>query len=342
MNTFIYVAFSILTVVVFYLIFRVLRILDLIRGRKEEEISGTQNTIQAVLLFVFFAVGMYWFFSYGSTEFSRYVLPVASEHGVVVEEMFWVTMTLTLIVFVVTHLLLVLFGYIYRYNSNRRASHYHENDRLEIVWTVIPGLVLMGLIFNGWVHWEEITAPAPEDAEVIEIVGYQFAWASRYGGKDKKIGKSDYRLIDADNSIGIDFSDTDAEDDFMPREIYIPKGRPVKFEIRSLDVIHSFYVPHLRVQMYAVPGMGTSFWVTPTKTTKEMRTELNDPEFNYQIACNKICGRAHFSMFAKIIIIEPEAYDQWYSEQKSWLEKNPEYQNKLAKTKNLPQLVQKF
>ena len=340
MNTLIYTAFSILTVVVFYLIFRALRILDLIKGRKEEEISGTQNTIQSVLLVLFFVGGTYWFFSYGVSEFSRYVLPTASEHALVIEDMFWITIVLTLIVFVVTHVLLFLFGYIYRYNQNRRASHYHENDRLEIIWTVIPGIVLMGLIFNGWRHWEEITSPAPEDAEVIEIIGYQFAWASRYGGKDKKIGKSDYRLIDAENRIGMDFSDIDAEDDFTPREIYIPKGRPVKFEIRSLDVIHSFYVPHLRVQMYAVPGMATSFWVTPTKTTKEMRVELDDPEFDYRIACNKICGRAHFSMFAKIIVTEAEAYDQWYNKQESWLEKHPEYRDKLANTKQLPQLAQ--
>ena len=329
MNSFIYIAFSVLIVSVFYLIFRTLRILDLIKNRKEEEIPSSQNKLQPILLLLFLAGGLYWFFSYGSSEFSRYVLPVASEHGVLIEDMFWTTLILTLIVFVVTHVLLFLFAYIYRYNRNRKASYYHENDRLEIVWTLIPGLVLMGLIYNGWVHWKEITAPAPAEAEVIEIVGYQFAWASRYGGKDKKIGKSDYRIIDAENRIGIDFADSSAMDDFMSRDIYMPKGRPVKFEIRALDVIHSVYAPHFRLQMYAVPGMATTFWLTPTKTTQEMREELNEPDFNYQLSCNKICGKAHFSMRANIIVTEPEEYDRWYKEQKTWLEKNPEYQNKL-------------
>ena len=325
MNSFVYIIASTLIVAILYAIFRILRLLDIIKGRKEENISSFQNRLQPFLLMAMLIGGLVWFFSYGTSESEKYNVPVASEHGVFIEDMFWTTMVLCLIALIVTHFLLFLFAYIYRHNKNRRASFYHENDKLEIIWTVIPGLVLMGLIFNGWRHWVDITSAAPAEAEVIEIVGYQFAWAARYGGKDKEIGRSDYRLIDAENRIGIDFSDKASMDDFMPREIYIPKGRPVKFEIRALDVIHSFFSPHFRMQMYAVPGMGTTFWITPSKTTKEMRNELDNPEFNYEIACNKICGKGHFAMRHIIVVLEAEEYDTWYAEQESWLKKHPDY-----------------
>lgn len=330
MGSFVYILVSLLVVAILYAAFRVLSLLDIIKGRREEDISDAQNRWQPLLLLLVLVGGLWWFFSYAHSEFTRYTVPIASEHGYAIEEMFWITIVLTLIVFVVTHVLLFLFAYIYRYNKKRRASYYHENDKLEIIWTVIPGLVLMVLIFNGWRHWVDITAPAPADSEVIEVVGYQFAWAARYGGKDGTLGKADYRLIDAENRIGVDFSDPVAADDFIPREIHIPKGRPVKFRIRALDVIHSFYSPHFRMQMYAVPGMETTFWITPTKTTKEMREELDNPDFNYEIACNKICGKGHFAMRHIIIVDEPEDYDNWYATQKSWLEKNPDYAAKIA------------
>ena len=328
MSSFVYILASILIVAILYAIFRIVRLLDIIKGRREEEVSSFQNRLQPFLLIALLVGGLIWLFSYGSSEEANYILPVASEQGFFIENMFWVTMSFCLVALVLTHSLLFFFAYKYRYNKDRRASFYHENDKLEIVWTVVPGLVLMVLIFNGWQRWVDITSPAPLDSEVIEVVGYQFAWAVRYGGKDHQLGRSDYRLIDAENRIGIDFSDEAARDDFTSREIYIPKGRPVKFELRALDVIHSFYAPHFRMQMYAMPGASTSFWVTPTKTTKDMRIELNNPEFNYEIACNKICGRGHFGMRQILVVLEPEEYDKWYKESKSWLTKHPEYELK--------------
>ena len=330
MGVFFYVLVSTLVVCVLYTLYRILELVDIIRGRKEGVVPVWQNGLQPALLLLFLGGGLYWFFAYGSEAAERYRLPVASAHGHIIDDMFWLTTTITLIVLVGTHFFLFLFAFIYRYNKNRRASHHHENIKLEILWTVIPGLVLVGLIANGLRHWVDITAPAPPEAEVIEITGYQFAWASRYGGKDKTLGRSDYRLIDVENQLGVDFADQVASDDFLPREIHIPKGRPVKFTIRALDVIHSFYAPHFRLQMYAIPGMETTFWLTPTKTTEEMRVILNDPDFNYEIACNKICGKGHFAMRHLVVVSEAEDYDKWYAEQIPWIQKHAEYAKKIT------------
>ena len=223
------------------------------------------------------------------------------------------------------------FGYKYRFNKQRKAHFYPDNHRLEVIWTVIPAIVLVVLIGWGLVKWNKIMGPAPEDAEVIEVVGYQFAWSSRYPGPDNKLGNSNYKLIDVDNIVGIDFSDSSALDDFMPREIHIPKGKPVLFKIRARDVIHSVYLPYMRSQMNAVPGMPTQMWFIPTKTTAEMREETGNENFNYEIVCNKICGRAHFSMKHTVIVEEEWEYIKWKNSQKSWIEKNPDYYANFVK-----------
>src|SRR5690606_18298201 len=113
------------------------------------------------------------------------------------------------------------------------------------------------------------------------------------------------------NEFGLDFTDRSSFDDFIPRELYLPKGRPVEIKIRARDVLHSFYLPHFRVKMDAVPGMPTRFGFTPTKTTEEMREETGNPDFNYELACAEVCGRGHFSMRMIVVVLEPEEYDKW-------------------------------
>jgi len=178
-------------------------------------------------------------------------------------------------------------------------------------------------LISGWMAWSDITAPAPEKAHVVEIMGYQFAWDVRYPGKDNVLGDYDYRLINASNSHGIDFTDKNSMDDFPSPKVVIPKGEPVLFKIRARDVLHSVFAPHMRLKMDAVPGMPTRFWFIPTKTTAEMRAELNDPEFEYEIACTEICGRGHFSMKKVIEVVEPAEYQKWMAEQKSFVQQNP-------------------
>ena len=169
-------------------------------------------------------------------------------------------------------------------------------------------------------------APAPQDAEQIEVMGYQFAWGIRYAGSDNVIGDYDYRLIDPTNVHGIDFTDRASFDDFLsPLDLVLPKGKTILLKIRARDVLHSVYMPHFRLKMDAVPGMPTQFKFVATKTTQEMRDELGNQEFDYELACAEICGRSHFTMRRRVIVLEQAEYDKWKTEQKSFLSINPEF-----------------
>jgi cytochrome c oxidase subunit 2 len=264
-------------------------------------------------------------FWYSIKEFDNYTLPVASEHGVTTDALFWWTMVITGIVFIITQVLLFWFPYKYQYSENRKALFYPDNNKLELIWTVVPAIALTGLVLYGLLVWNDVMKAPDENAEVIEVMGYQFAWKARYPGKDKKLGDYDFRLINSVNEFGINFKDKASFDDFSPRELHLPKGRPVEIKIRARDVLHSFFLPHFRVKMDAVPGMPTRFAFTPTKSTEDMRKETGNPDFNYELACTEICGRGHYSMRLIVIVHEPEEYDKWYSSQESWLSKNPDY-----------------
>jgi len=307
---------------VVWMVYRIQTLVSVVKG-SDRKLETTSNKVNA-FLFIVFLVGtgalMTW---YSIKEFDNYQLPVASEHGVITDELFWISMAVTGVVFLITHVLLFVFPYVYQYKENRKAVFYPDNHKLEIIWTAVPGVVLAGLVISGWMAWSDITAPAPEKAHVVEIMGYQFAWDVRYPGKDNVLGDYDYRLINASNSHGIDFTDKNSMDDFPSPKVVIPKGEPVLFKIRARDVLHSVFAPHMRLKMDAVPGMPTRFWFIPTKTTAEMRAELKDPEFEYEIACTEICGRGHFSMKKVIEVVEPAEYQKWMAEQKSFVQQNP-------------------
>lgn len=107
-----------------------------------------------------------------------------------------------------------------------------------------------------------------------------------------------------------------ADDDILTKvEFHIPVNRPIMFKIRAQDVIHSVYMPHFRAQMNAVPGLITQFYFTPTITTAEMREKLDNPDFNYLLLCNKICGTAHYNMQMNVIVESEEDYNKWLSQQ---------------------------
>ncbi len=305
-------------------IFRAHTLVQVMKGKKADQV-GKSNNVNAILFMVFLVLGTVLFGVYSYTEFDRYTVPVASEHGEITFRLFWITMAVTIFVFISTHIFLFYFAYKYKHKEGAKAYFYPHNDKLEMIWTIIPAIVLTLLIWSGFSAWVKITDQAPENAEVIEIVGYQYAWGSRYPGKDKQLGRHNYQLIDSENQLGVDFTDKNALDDFQSREIHVPKGKPVLFKIRALDVIHSVYVPHFRLQMNAVPGMPTQFWFVPSKTTAEMREETGNEDFQYELVCNKICGKGHFAMRSIIVVDEPEDYEKWYASQKSWLSKNPDY-----------------
>ncbi|MCS7004910.1 MAG: cytochrome c oxidase subunit II [Cytophagales bacterium] len=313
-----------LFIVVMSLIYRVLSLVKIANKTSNERV-GFSNKVHAALFPLFFVVGFGLIIWYSGVA-KQYFLPeAASEHGVRTDFLFWVTMAIICTAFLITHVLLFFFPYLYQYRENRKAYYYPHNDKLEVVWTTIPAVVMAILVFSGYVVWSDITAESPKDATVIEILGKQFNWHVRYPGLDGQLGAYNYKKIDATNSMGVDFKDPKSLDDFMPREIHLPKGKPVRLQIRARDVIHSVFMPHFRVKMDAVPGMQTTFWFIPTKTTEEMRKELNNPNFNYELACTEVCGGGHFAMRMLIIVEEPEKFETWVKEQEPWAKQNKEY-----------------
>ena len=313
---------ALLLLSVIWMVYRIQTLVSVVKG-SDKKIATGSNKVNAFLFLVFLVGSGALMFWYSVKEFDNYQLPIASEHGVITDELFWITMAVTGIVFLITHVLLFIFPYKYQYKEGRKAAFYPDNHKLELIWTAVPGVVMAGLVISGWMAWSDITAPAPEKAHVVEIMGYQFAWDVRYPGKDNVLGDYDYRLINASNSHGIDFTDKNSIDDFPSPKVVIPKGEPVLFKIRARDVLHSVFAPHMRLKMDAVPGMPTRFWFVPTKTTAEMRAELKNPEFEYEIACTEICGRGHFSMKKIIEVVEPAEYQKWLSEQKTFIQQNP-------------------
>lgn len=275
-------------------------------------------------LMVLFVVG---FFYAGIWEYNhdkQFFFPQsASEHGAKIDSMFNLTTLLILIVFFITQAALFLFAYLYRARKGHKAYYYPHNDRLEVIWTIIPAIALAVLITNGLKTWNGITAAPPKDAQNIEIYAYQFGWKARYAGADKELGTHNFRLISAENEMGVNWKDAKSHDDLILSEVHLPVNKHVNFKFRAKDVIHSAYMPYFRAQMNVVPGVPTNFWMKPVITTKDMRDILrqqgraNTNDWDYYIYCNKICGSAHYNMKIKMVVETEAEYNKWLSEQKS-------------------------
>lgn len=153
-----------------------------------------------------------------------------------------------------------------------------------------------------WAHIRE-ELPPPENATVVNIIAQQFAWNIHYPGADGKFGKRDPLLIRPDNLIGLDEKDPDAKDDITSvNDLYIPIGKPVRVNLTSMDVIHSFFVPEFRTKQDAVPGMLFPIWFEPTMTGK------------FEIGCAQLCGIGHYRMRGNVIVQSQEEFDAWMKE----------------------------
>ncbi|WP_031528339.1 cytochrome c oxidase subunit II [Dyadobacter crusticola] len=295
----------------------------------EVDTSGNKiNGAMFIIVLLIGAVSITWSYLHAREFF----LPEASSiHGRRTDDLFWFSMGILTIPFILVNFLIFFFAWKYQHKKNHRATFYPENHRLELIWTIVPAIVMALLVFTGWKAWSDITSDAPRDAEVIEITGKQFNWIARYSGvSDNKLGNYNYKLIDPQNEVGIDLSDENSFDDFTnPSELHIPVNRPVLLKIRARDVLHSVFIPHMRVKMDAVPGMPTKFWFVPDKTTAEMRAELGDPKFDYEIACAEVCGQGHFSMKMRLVVEDETSYKKWCAEQATFLQTYPEYLAKV-------------
>jgi len=276
----------------------------------------------------------------GSAFAFKELLPVmvpkaASVHGERTDFLFNITMLVIGVVFVITQV--AVFYFAYRYNESRghEAYFYPHNNTLEVIWTIIPSIVLTGLIALGMYEWMHIFNVDNRDKNmmVIEATGKQFNWMLRYPGKDGKFGE---RIIDTahvspTNELGINWDDPKSHDDFMADKLFLVKGRSVLMKLGAQDVIHSFFLPHFRVKMDCVPGIPTEFYFTPTMTTEEMRQYLStqpwwqtiNPEtgeprwkgFKYELACAELCGKSHWGMEREVIVGTQEEFDAWAAKQ---------------------------
>ncbi len=311
--------------VVIFVLVRLMNIVQLtarLSGENEEEEMRRDNKVNGILLMGFMIVGLV-LIVYMTLRYSQYMLPKpASEHGAETDRLLWWNFGVIGLVFFITQIALFYFGYKYRYDKSRRAFFYHENNKLEVWWTVIPTIVLAALIVTGLHSWNKITQSKHTDGMKIQVYAYQFNFITRYAGKDNKLGRSNFRLISDSNPLGIDYSDPAAADDIMTKsnEMHLPKGVAIDMDCNSRDVIHSVYMPHLRTQMNAVPGMTTNFYFKPTITTEEMRKLVNKEDFNYVLLCNKVCGVAHYTMNMKLVIDEPDQFREWLKGEKPVME----------------------
>ena len=310
-------------VLIFVVIFQIAKASEYVSVLKGEEVSRKQNNkINGFLMVVFLVLGLVgvWYCNellYGKTLL---VQDAASVEGARVDSMLWVTLAVTGIVFIATQVILFVFAYKYQEDTNRKVVFFAHSTKLELIWTVIPAIALTVLVVIGLRNWFLFTGEPPKNAMVVEVTGKQFGWIYRYPGKDGSFGKKYYKNIDnASNSLGLIWDDELAQDDIvMEQTVYLIKGKPVKFVLGSRDVIHDVGLSHFRLKMDAVPGIPTTMWFTPKYTTKEMKELTNNPNFQYEISCDQMCGNGHYSMKGVIEVVDQEEFDAIMAKQKPY------------------------
>ena len=305
-----------LTIAAMVQLVRVNELLSEITNKDTNEVTDEDNNKNGIL-FLIIGFGFLAFVIWQMITWDHLLLPPASSvHGAEIDTLMKVSMTLILVVFFALSPMLFYFAYKYRGRADNKAYFFAHNNKLEIVWTVVPTIILTALIIYGLRTWDRAMNPDITDATVIEVYSKQFDWTARYSGDDNILGEANYKLVEGRNTLGVDINDENASDDIVVREVHLPVNKPVLLKFRSRDVIHSAFLPHFRVQMNCVPGLSTQFAFTPTKTTQEMK-EAEGEDFEYVLLCNKICGSAHFNMQMKFVVESEEDYNKWIASQKT-------------------------
>jgi cytochrome c oxidase subunit 2 len=355
---------------------RVYELSSKLRKSGEHEINNKDNHINGLLMFVFMILTFVGFFylmlKYGWTGRGT----AASTQGVETDWLLNLNFIIILIAYFITNFLLFYFSYKYVRKPGVKAYFYPHNNKLEMIWTIVPAIVLAVIIILGLKSWTKITSPAEADAIRIELFAKQYDWTARYAGLDNELGKYDYKLTTDNNELALITSNTiDSSIAIMGKEIlsltkllnnrdtilndsvivvrrntlsvkerlfrlvtqikenhdkkadaavwddiiqkdtlYLCKGENYEFNLRARDVLHSAYFPHFRIQMNAVPGMTTRMKLTPNMTTEQMRAEKNNPNFNFVLMCNKICGGAHYKMKMIVVVKDKASYKKWMAQ----------------------------
>ena len=226
-------------------------------------------------------------------------------------------------VFILVCLFMVYCIFRYQYKEGRRSEYKPEDKKLEKGLTWLTTIGVVALLAPGLVVWNNYIR-VPENAIQVEVMAWQWGWKYRLPGKDGKLGASNNRIISDDNPYGLNIDDPNGKDDVFveSNELHLLKDRPVKILLRSIDVLHNFYVPQFRSKMDAVPGTITYYWFEPNKNGE------------YEVLCAEYCGVAHYAMRGKVVVEDEGSYNKWLSEQEtfsSFTAKNRN--NKLNKKK---------
>jgi cytochrome c oxidase subunit 2 len=235
-----------------------------------------------------------------------WLTPLASNWGGMDETLlltFWVTGG----VFMAVGLFMVYCVWRYRYQKDRKSEYKPEDKKLEFHLTWITAVGVVALLAPGLIVWNKFVT-VPENAVKVEVMAYQWGWNYRLAGEDGILGKTSIHNITDDNSYGLDLNDPNGKDDLLVQDadLHLQIDKPVKVLLRSIDVLHNFYVPEFRAKMDMVPGMITFYWFTPTKTGE------------YEILCAELCGTGHYAMLGTVVVEEESDYSNWLAQQASF------------------------
>ena len=229
--------------------------------------------------------------------------PVASNWGGMDDTIiltFWVTG----VVFIAVCLFMAYCTWRYRYQKDRKAEYKPEDKKLEfhLTWLTTLGVVVM--LAPALVVWHKYVN-VPKEALNVEVVAYQWGWKYRLPGEDGNLGKTDIKLVSSENPFGLNLDDPNGKDDLLvdDGDLHLQINKPVKFLLRSLDVLHNFYVPQFRGKMDMVPGLVTFYWLTPIRTG------------DFEVLCAEFCGTGHYAMRGRVFVDEEKKYHQWLAQQ---------------------------
>src|SRR5216683_3274579 len=243
--------------------------------------------------------------------------PIASNWSYI-DDTILITFWITGVVFAAVVLFMAYCVFRFRHREGSRAAYQPESTRLEWWLSIVTGVGVAAMLAPGLFVWHQFVT-VPEDATTVEVVGQQWQWSYRLPGADGRLGASDVAYVSPDNPLGLDPKDPHGQDDVIIQgdALHLQLGKPVKILLRSLDVVHDFYVPEFRAKMDMVPGMVTYYWFTPTRTG------------TFDALCFQLCGVGHYTMRAKVVVQEESAYE-------AWLERQPTFAQLRARAGNDP------
>jgi len=207
-----------------------------------------------------------------------------STFGASVDSLFFVVLIFTGIAFILVEALLIYFLIRYRHREGRKAEYTHGNQRLEILWTIIPGLLLFALAIFQYGSWTRIKIDQPLDPDLtISLEGKQFEWLATYPGDDGEFGTADD--IEAPANL-----------------VHVPVNQMIVVNLTAQDILHSFFVPVLRVKQDAVPGTTIPVWFEANQTGQ------------FEIVCAELCGLGHYRMRGQLIVESEADFNAWLAE----------------------------